>query len=357
MAYRSLVSQTLHYLARPHDSRPSGPVRHPAAWRASDLDEQCWRQVLTEAEVEELDQALAFAKATGKPIRALNEEDFPLPTLTPRIHDWRVAVQHGRGFQVVRGVPVHRWSKRDAEIFFWCFGLHMGTPGAQNPQGDLVGHVLDQRSEDAASVRGYRTSEDLSFHCDAADLVGLLCLQPATFGGASRLASSVSVFNTLRARSPDLAARLFEPIAFDTHSEGGLRWFPVTPCRFFRGELRTMYHGDYFRSAPRHAEVPTLGRIEQELLHTYDAIASDEDHCLEMAFEQGDIQLVSNHTIIHARTAYREQPHARRHLLRLWVSLPQAYTTSMGHRARTLSSKVALSARMGLERVRQKRIA
>ena len=40
-----------------------------------------------------------------------------------------------------------------------------------------------------------------------------------------------------------------------------------------------------------------------------------------MQFEPGDIQLISNHVILHARTAYEDDPDAPRHLLRLWLSL------------------------------------
>ena len=40
-----------------------------------------------------------------------------------------------------------------------------------------------------------------------------------------------------------------------------------------------------------------------------------------MALEPGDIQLLSNHTIVHARTAYEDDPGRKRHLLRLWLTL------------------------------------
>ena len=37
----------------------------------------------------------------------------------------------------------------------------------------------------------------------------------------------------------------------------------------------------------------------------------------------GDMQFISNHTIVHARTVYEdeEEPEKKRHLLRLWLSL------------------------------------
>jgi len=44
---------------------------------------------------------------------------------------------------------------------------------------------------------------------------------------------------------------------------------------------------------------------------------------LDMDLQLGDIQLLSNHTILHARTEYEdyEDPGQHRHLLRLWLSL------------------------------------
>ena len=45
---------------------------------------------------------------------------------------------------------------------------------------------------------------------------------------------------------------------------------------------------------------------------------------LEMDFAPGDIQLLSNHTVLHARSEYvdHDEPERKRHLLRLWLSLP-----------------------------------
>jgi alpha-ketoglutarate-dependent taurine dioxygenase len=53
-------------------------------------------------------------------------------------------------------------------------------------------------------------------------------------------------------------------------------------------------------------------------------VASDPALYLDMQLEPGDLQLLSNHTILHARTAYEDDPRAPRHLLRLWLSLPPA---------------------------------
>jgi hypothetical protein len=156
--------------------------------------------------------------------------------------------------------------------------------------------------------------------------VGLLCLRAARRGGASRIVSSSSVHNELLRRRPDLIERLYEPFLLDTRNDEGdgrPPFVPVPPCRYAGGVLRTFYHSDYFRSVVRHAQAPPFTAQELELLDLYEAIANSPELYLDMQFRPGDIQLVSNHLVLHARTAYEDEPDPsrKRHLLRLWLSL------------------------------------
>lgn len=328
MGYLSFIEQTRHYFNRPHEGAVSQPVVCAAAWRGSDLpalDQLAHR--LSSDEIEEIAGAVATAIADGRPTRELLARDFPLPLLAPRIREWREALADGVGFQLIRGVPVERWNQAEAELFFWCFGLHLGQPGEQNPEGHLLGHVIDTgASKQDSSARLYKTAANIDYHCDAADVVGLLCLKRARTGGQSRIVSSVSVFNELVRRRPDLAARLFEPLQLDIRDKevnAAGSTLPIQPCCYADGRLRTFYHADYFRSVERHAEVPALTGPERELLDSYEAIASEPGMYLDMDLQPGDIQLLSNHSNLHARTAYEdfEDPAERRHLLRLWLSL------------------------------------
>jgi hypothetical protein len=322
--YKSLRAQTLHYFARPQEGIPTAPIASPAAWRGADMRESReWIVVLTPGEVDELRAAQRHAHARGTPMGEMTRKDFPLPTLAPRIAMWRDVVHRGRGFVLIRGVPVQEWSPHESETFFWCLGQHLGMPGAQNPQNDLLGHVRDQRTGE--DVRYYRTNKALAVHTDTADIVGLLCLQSAKAGGLSRIASSVAVFNELLRRRPELVPRLFEPLYFDTKGEGGTRALPIAPCRYADGVLRTFWQSDYYRSVQKLAHVPRHTPAEIELLDAYDGIANSPEYYLDMALEPGDVQLLSNHTVLHARTAFEDwpEPERRRHLLRLWLSVPE----------------------------------
>jgi alpha-ketoglutarate-dependent taurine dioxygenase len=68
--------------------------------------------------------------------------------------------------------------------------------------------------------------------------------------------------------------------------------------------------------------VPRLSPQQRELLDLIDGIAATPEFHLDMDFEAGDIQLLKNSVILHARTEYEDfpEPERKRHLLRLWLT-------------------------------------
>ena len=125
---------------------------------------------------------------------------------------------------------------------------------------------------------------------------------------------------------PALAAKLFEQFPLDRrneHAEGEAGFIPIQPsCYGSDGVLRTFYHGHYFRSALRH-DAALIDEAGLAALDAYDALCEDPDMHLDMWLKPGDMQFISNHTIVHARTGFEDwpEPERRRHLLRLWLSL------------------------------------
>jgi len=284
------VEQVLHYFNRPHTAPPTVPLAGAAAWTGRELAGSSeWRVELSDEQVADLERALEVALRSGKPTHELTVEEFPLPVLGVAVERWRCELAEGRGFLLVRGVPVERWSQEQAEH---------------------------------ADERLYRTNKRIRFHCDAADVVGLLCLSTSSEGGASRLVSSVTAFNHLLATKPALARRLFEPVYLDARRPPSdpLQYTSVQPCAFDGRKLRTFMHVDYFRSVERHAGID-LDALAREVIDEWEAFAERPGIHLDMELRRGDLQLVSNHTVVHARTAYADDPASPRHLLRLWLSL------------------------------------
>jgi len=311
---------------------PTHAIESPAAWRAIDMVAATdWVVRLDDAAVAEIGRAIAHARARRLGPTTLTAESFPLPTVRTQVDEWLGELDRGRGFVLVRGLPVSSWGDEDTALAWVGLGLHMGTLVSQNAAGDLLGHVRDTGADPAdPSVRLYKTRERLGFHTDGADVIGLLCLRTARAGGTSRIASSVTVFNEILRRRPDLAPLLFEPFHFDRNEEqppGDPPTFGLPLCHWDGARLSTFYIGWYIRGAERHPTAPRLTPAQHELLDLIDAIAEDPAIHLDMTFEPGDVQLVKNAVTLHARTEFDDwdEPVRKRHLLRLWVNPHQGF--------------------------------
>lgn len=326
--YRRFGEQTRHYFTRPAVGVPERELDTTAAWRGDDMaaHPERWLVELTADHIDEIGSAADRLIAASVPMEEVSSDNFELPTVGSLTQDWRQTLASGTGVVCVRGLPVREWGNDKAAYAYWGLGHHLGVPGAQNPANELLGHVKDYREADTAPMaRMYRTAEDIAFHCDTADVVGLLCLRTARTGGQSRIASSVFVFNELLRNDPDLASELFVPFELDRRNEqapGDPPTVQIPPSAWDGETLRTFWHSDYMRSAARHDGIELSPR-RLAVLDRYDEIANDDITHLDMWLEEGDIQFISNHNVIHARTGYEDHddPDERRHLLRLWLSL------------------------------------
>ncbi len=114
-------------------------------------------------------------------------------------------VLNGRGFLLLRGLPVERWSMAESATAFFGLGAHLGSARSQNGKGHVLGHVQDLGLDvKDPNVRIYQTHERQTYHTDSCDIVGLLCLKTAKSGGLSALVSSTTIFNEMRRQRPDL---------------------------------------------------------------------------------------------------------------------------------------------------------
>jgi Taurine catabolism dioxygenase TauD, TfdA family len=329
-----------------HYDRAIGPaslrrIESPAAWIGAELarsDE--WTYALSPAELAELDAALRATR--DRPIMEIGRAEFVLPRLGPVLAGMLDTLLDGRGFVLIRGLPRAAYGIEELARIYWGIGTHIGKALSQNAKGHLLGHVRDLNvSTTDPSVRIYQTTERQTFHTDSCDVVGLLCLQKSRSGGLSSLTSSMSVYNEMVRRRPDLAALLFEPFATDRRGEvpeGMPPYFRLPVFNEYEGCLSVIYARRYIESAQRFPDVPRLSEAQREALDLFDSLAEDARLRLDMAFEPGDIQLVCNHVILHDRTAYEDwpEPERKRHLLRLWLcpprgrALPPAYAQRYG---------------------------
>ncbi|HBB96509.1 MAG TPA: taurine catabolism dioxygenase TauD [Blastocatellia bacterium] len=302
-----------------------------SAWYGPDLKERSdWIEHLSETETAEVENAAQSLAKSSFDLTSIGSDDFPLPKLATRLRRLLEEVLGGRGFVLIKALPVQRWTSREAAIAFLGIGTHLGNLRMQNAEGHLLGHVKDLgRSSLDPNARIYQTRERQTHHTDSCDVVGLLCLRTARQGGLSSLVSSTTIFNEMRRRRPDLLRILLDPIETDRRGEvpeGGNPYFSIPVFNWHEGLLSAIYQRQYIESARRFPAVAPLSPVQIEALDLFDELANDPKLNLTMELQPGDIQLVHNHTILHDRTAFEDfvEPERKRHLLRLWMAPPNA---------------------------------
>jgi alpha-ketoglutarate-dependent taurine dioxygenase len=235
------------------------------------------------------------------------------------------ALDRGPGLILLRGVPTAGRSREALATLFTMIGRALGRPMPQNLEGETITDIRDTGADPGdPDVRLYRTRAEQDFHTDGADVIGLLCLQTSRTGGASRIVSSVRVYQAVREARPDLAPLLLQPWFFripGARARGLPEALPRPIVTRAGGKLETFYIGWYIRNAQGLAGVPPLNDEQREVLALYEATANDPALYLDMDFEPGDVQWLRNAFVLHKRTAYEDDPDRPRHLLRLWLQM------------------------------------
>ncbi len=308
-------------------ARADRPVADASAWRGPEMArDPSWVMRFTPAMIDEIDATLSAVKARGLDATRFGPDDFPLPTVGPFLARALDEVRDGRGFALLRGLPVGRWDMDDLRRLYWGLGCRWGRPVTQNLKGDLIARIEDLGLDvDALNVKPSQTRAEQRPHTDPADVVALLCVNRAREGGVSRIASSTTIWNEILAHRPDDLPVLLRGFQHDLRGDDatatGVTPQPIPIYRWRDGRLSCVFNASTIKDAQR----KTGRAIPAHEMAAVDFIADTarrDDIRLDMAFEPGDIQLLNNYTILHWRTAFTDDPGAKRLLLRFWVDVP-----------------------------------
>ena len=338
------MAATPQSFTSPLPPMPDGSITGPDAWRADAMRERDdWVHVLSETEIDEIGAAVEAADTGDRPIAGIGREDFQLPVFGPVLDAIREELLRGRGFVLIRGLPVERYSVRRRAIAYWGIGAWIGRAVSQNAMGHLLGHVIDLgRTNDDYRARTYQTRDRQFFHADSCDVVGLLCIRKAQRGGLSAIVSSVTLYNEMLARSPELTAELFRPIHFDRRGEvpeGQPPWYEHAGVQLVRGQaqhpLRAALHPVHPPPCRRCRRSP-LARSRPSICSTRSPRipASSSGWSSNRGTCSSSTTRRSSTIAPHSRT--ESDPAERRHLLRLWLCaldgrpLPPAYAGRWG---------------------------
>jgi hypothetical protein len=320
----------------------------PEAWLGADLARSTeWIRHIPARAVDEIDAALRSVQRRGLAWPKFGREEFPLPTFSRALGDVLDELENGRGFVLMRGLPVERYTDEELKTLYWGLGAHLGWHRHQNATGELIGEVRDENrrygdvrepSMDPALGRSSRnkarSAGPLRFHTDRCDVVSLLVVRKAKQGGLSKIVSAVSVANEILRRRPDLNTLLWQDYWRSRQGEeagGEKKVFALPIFCLHDGKFTTQYSRTFVEAAQQLPEVPRMTPAQDEALDLHAVVC--EELSFTMDFQPGDWQLLNNHVIYHGRTHYEDTDGADqdRLLLRLWVATPNSRALPAGY--------------------------
>ena len=293
---------------------PRQPVTDRSAWRGSQLrHERSWIVELTPSQAAELERESLEGTEVARVIDAARDE-----------------VVRGRGFVLLRGLPVQGREMERVRAMYWRLGERLGKAVVQNLDGDLIAEIRDRGQDvNALNVKPSNTNAEQRPHTDPGDIVALLCIRRARAGGLSRIASTMAIYNELLATHPRYLDWLYRGFHHDLRGDAtpeapfGCTPKPIPVYRWYEGRLSCVFNASTIKDAQRRmgSRVP---EAEMAAIDAMVELAKSDEFRLDMDFQPGDLQLVNNYTVMHWRTQFEdgEAPEHRRLLLRLWIAAP-----------------------------------
>jgi hypothetical protein len=275
---------------------------------------------LTPAQISAFDAVLARTRHL-KP-QETTRADFDDPEINALAAWLDQTIRHGKGAVLLSGLSRETHSEEDFERIYWGIGTHLGHAVTQSMLGDRLGHVRHVKDDPVA--RGYRSNEELTPHTDSYRIVGLMCVQRAESGGASRIVSAMALHNEILATRPDLLAQLYEGYYYAV-AEAQFSSQPVTDFKIpvfgcIDGFVSCSYSRSFLERAAELRGEPLPPKL-REALDYLDATAERDELRAKFMLEPGEILLWHNFQMLHARDAYQDSPEHTRHLLRLWLNV------------------------------------
>ncbi|MEJ6709143.1 MAG: TauD/TfdA family dioxygenase [Amylibacter sp.] len=299
-------------------------ITGPAAWVAADfVGDDSWVHHLTPDDIAKIDGALAQSRANGVAFPNITKDDIVLDGFVDLFAAFREELENGRGFLLLRGLSVERYSDDEINLIYYGIGLHLGQPVGQNPKGDLLGKVMAVGDPTKKETRVYETNLYLPYHTDPSDVVGLLCLRKAKTGGLSSLVSVASIYNNILEHHRELLGIFYKQFYYAHLGDGEPKLSSL--FSYHEGKLSCRYLRQYIELGHEVMGLPLSG-VEIEALDTFDRIMHDPALRIDMMLEPGDLQFANNYAVLHSRTDFVdfEAEDQRRKMLRLWLKMPNA---------------------------------
>jgi len=302
----------------------STTTRDPAAWTRTSLENERGRHVV-ELTTGERQAVVAAVHRLREPLDTLTKGEFTFGPFSAKLEAAYADVRAGRGFTILRGLPLDDELTLDEfRAAVWGIGLHFGGRLlSQNALGERITDVIDATANDP-TPRMYRSNVELRLHTDITDMLALASWQTAQSGGRSTIGSGISIHDEIARRDPAALARLYRGYHYHRLGEEAEGADVATPYRvpvFARvdGVVSVHYQRTGIAAGHRALGIP-LDDEDIAALDLFDEVGRMPEFRLAFDLERGDMLVINNYTVMHARDGFTNYPEPERirRLIRLW---------------------------------------
>ncbi|OAA51918.1 Taurine catabolism dioxygenase TauD/TfdA [Metarhizium rileyi] len=311
-------------LASKHATHIPTTLNGPLVWSGQDFhDSTLYSLHLTSEDCLEIEKALDAFKALCLDGDEVSKTNFPLPTLTESLQQCSAVLHNGRGFFVIRGIDLSRYTVEDSVVIYLGIASYIADQrGIQDQKGNVLRHIISSKIWDVPLEKrhGIHSNVALPFHNDmGCDILGLQVRHSAHERGSTFVSSAASIFNQLLSIEPTAVRTLFEP-DWPVQYSGRHALFYLAPAMtWYEDRLMTSIDPNRFGPHPAcsGSSIPTLSQDQKYALQKLEEAALSSE--LELDLERGDLLFLNNWALLHRREAYDDDDTTSRHLVRLWL--------------------------------------
>jgi len=240
---------------------------------------------------------------------------------------------HGAGLLLIDGNTFSGFSRSEIKDIYEIISMILGKLLEQDTKGTKIIKIKDRGKSLSTGGRYHQTKEGGSFHTDGPhwsqppDILGLLCVNPASKGGVSKFISAYTVHNEILKIGLDKLEPLYEDFFFDKR-EGAAPEVSTKETRiiakpifdFSNDELSCRFLKDYIISGHEFENVH-LSTSQKISLDLIEAITEDPKNQLSYNLKTNDMAFLNNPRLLHGRTSFEDLNgnSNKRELLRVWI--------------------------------------
>ena len=305
-------------------------TRDPAAWTRTSLANEPGGYLvhLSDADRATIVDTIRALRERGRldaPSNTLSRDEFAFGALGTKLAAAYADVRAGRGFTILRRLPLDEaLTLAEFRAAVWGLGLHFGGRLlSQNAQGEQITEVVDATANDP-TPRMYRSNVELRLHTDITDMLSLACWHKAASGGRSTIGSGLSIHDEIARRDPQALELLYRGYQYHRLGKAADGAEPFTPYRIpvfadVGGTISVHYQRTGIAGGHRASGVP-LTDADIAALDLFDEVGRMPEFRLDFDLERGDMLVLNNYTMLHARGGFTNHPEPERirRFVRLW---------------------------------------